>query len=66
MSTIPVSESVIRSKFKFEPYPDSPEILEKRLKIYKENLEQNKNLIFIDGMKNKNDIELYISSFLKF
>lgn len=65
VSTIPVPESVIRSKFKFEPYPDSPQTLELRLKIYNKELKMNKNLIFIDGLKNKNDIELFISKLLK-
>ncbi len=32
---IPVSESMRRSKLKFEPFPDSPEVLEKRLERYR-------------------------------
>jgi thymidylate kinase len=60
VSTIPVSEAVIRSKFKFEPFPDSPETLEKRLHLYNEELITNKNLIHIDGMKDVNQIKKHI------
>lgn len=60
VSTIPVQESVIRSKFKFEPYPDSPETLELRLNLYKKEIDQNKSLIFIDGMKDKLEIKKHI------
>ena len=56
VSTVPVKESVIRSKFKFEPYPDSPEILSLRLSLYNEELRSNDNLCFIDGMDDKNEI----------
>tara|TARA_B100000787_G_scaffold117628_1_gene87978 strand:+ start:1612 stop:2268 length:657 start_codon:yes stop_codon:yes gene_type:complete len=56
VSTIPVEESVIRSKFKFEPFPDSPEVLAKRLVLYNENLNNDSSLIFIDGLRDKNEI----------
>lgn len=56
VSTIPVSESVIRSKFKYEPFPDSPETLAKRLEIYNEFLKNCQNLIFIDGLRDRNSI----------
>ena len=56
VSTIPVSQSVIRSKFKFEPFPDSPATLEKRLELYNNFLKKDDKLIFIDGMRNMNEI----------
>jgi thymidylate kinase len=56
VSTIPVSESVIRSKFKFEPYPDSPETLNLRLELYNEELNKAGKLNFIDGMNDKMEI----------
>lgn len=64
VSTIPVEESVVRSKFKFEPYPDPPEILEKRLKIYKIAVENNSKLIHIDGMDSIEKIKDQINNLL--
>lgn len=57
VSTIPVNESIKRSKNKFEPYPDSPETLKKRLMIYKDQISQNKRLIFIDGLRDMHEIK---------
>jgi thymidylate kinase len=57
VSTVPVEESVIRSKFKFEPYPDSPETLSKRLELYNMELKNDEALIFIDGMRDLNEIK---------
>ena len=62
VSTVPVSESIIRSKSKFEPFPDAPEILEKRLHLYNKELVIDKNLIHIDGMKDVNEIKKDIYS----
>lgn len=56
VSTVPVKESVIRSKFKFEPFPDPPYVLAQRLELYTKNLEKNQSLIFIDGMRDLNEI----------
>ena len=64
VSTIPVNESVIRSKNKFEPFPDSPETLEKRLVLYKKELKNDKKLIFIDGMLDVNKIKFYINNLI--
>ena len=61
VSTISVKDSVIRSKFKFEPFPDSPEVLAKRLHLYNENLKNDSSLIFIDGMRDKNEISTEIN-----
>ena len=61
VSTIPVPESVIRSKFKFEPFPDSPETLAKRLDLYNIELKKDKTLLFIDGMRDINDIKKQIN-----
>lgn len=66
VSTIPVSESVIRSKFKYEPFPDSPETLAKRLEIYNEFLKNHENLIFIDGLRDKNYITDDINKIIGF
>ena len=60
ISTIPVSVSIIRSKSKFEPFPDSPETLDKRLHLYNEELFKDKNVIHLDGMKDVNEIKKYI------
>lgn len=57
VSTIPVNESLIRSKNKFEPYPDSSDTLKKRLKLYNKALSLNKKLIFIDGMRDMYEIK---------
>jgi len=61
VSTVPVTESVIRSKFKFEPYPDSPQKLGKRLELYNKELKKDKTLFFIDGMRNMNEIKEQIN-----
>lgn len=62
VSTIPVAESVIRSNFKFEPYPDTPETLEKRLILYNQNMQENPNLIFLDGMEKLENIRQNIQT----
>ena len=62
VSTVPVKESVIRSKFKFEPFPDSPEILAQRLELYNKDLKKNKSLIFIDGLRDLNEITTEINN----
>jgi len=50
VSLIPVAVSVVRSTQKFEPFPDSPEVLAQRLDAYERGLKSDTNLIFIDGM----------------
>ena len=57
VSTIPVHESVKRSKFKFEPFPDSPETLDKRLHLYNNELNKDDTLFFIDGMRERDEIK---------
>ena len=57
ISTIPVNESVVRSKQKFEPFPDTPEVLKKRLKFYNDELKKDNTLFFIDGLNDKNMIK---------
>tara|TARA_B110000091_G_C13805984_1_gene472581 strand:- start:1471 stop:2121 length:651 start_codon:yes stop_codon:yes gene_type:complete len=64
VSTIPVKVSVVRSKFKFEPFPDSPEILAQRLELYNKDLKKNKSLIFIDGMREKHNIHKQIDDLM--
>ena len=61
VSTIPVKESVNRSKNKFEPFPDSPETLEKRLALYNSEIKNNQKLVFIDGMRDLNEIKKIIN-----
>lgn len=60
ISMVSVSESIIRSKSKFEPFPDLPETLEKRLHLYNEELLLNKDFIYIDGMEDLNQIKKHI------
>lgn len=64
VSTIPVKESVIRSKFKFEPFPDPPEVLAQRLELYNKDLKNNRSLIFIYGMRDMNEIKKSIFKFV--
>ena len=48
---LPVEESMHRSKLKKEPFPDSEEVLEQRLKIYEtSNLFSGKSWVKIDGL----------------
>lgn len=56
VSIVPVKVSVERSKFKFEPFPDTPEILSRRLELYKDYLRSTKSLLLIDGMREKYEI----------
>ena len=51
ISTISVSESIHRSKDKFEPFPDTPFTLEYRLSCYTELLDDNSQFIHLDGMQ---------------
>jgi len=56
---IPVEEGIKRSGQKDEPFPDSPEILTKRLGMYKELLD-DKNWIVLDGLKSKEKLTFEI------
>ena len=47
--TIPVTESQHRSKLKNEPFPDSKEVLESRLKAYMKYVATDKTALHIDG-----------------
>jgi len=59
---LPVEESMYRSKLKYEPFPDSKEVLEQRLKIYgASRFFNDKNWVKIDGL---NSIESS-ASFIK-
>ncbi len=58
--TIPVEESLRRSKLKNEPFPDTKETLEKRLKDYLMIADKNKYAIHIDGTKSIKEINKYI------
>jgi dTMP kinase len=56
---IPVEEALKRSEQKDEPFPDSPEILTKRLGMYKELLD-DKNWNILDGLKPKEELTFEI------
>lgn len=51
ISVVPVILAVERSKNKFEPYPDSLEVLEIRKNKYLDYCSTNFDVIFIDGTK---------------
>jgi len=65
ISLIPVKESVKRSKQKFEPFPDPPEILAQRYSLYETAFKENRMCHFIDGMKDKDEIHSRIKETLK-
>lgn len=65
VSLIPVEVSVLRSKDKFEPFPDSPEVLQKRLEYYTNALSKNKKLIYIDGLKSIKEVTSKVDSYIK-
>ena len=56
---IPAEEALKRSGQKDEPFPDSPEILTKRLNMY-EKLLNDKNYIFLDGLKSREELTFRI------
>lgn len=62
IATIPVEESMRRSKLKNEPFPDSKEVLEKRLAIYDEFVQVTSYAVHINGM---NSIEKIHAQILK-
>lgn len=47
---VPVDVSVTRSKQKYEPFPDTPEVLYMRLLTYQKELNNKNNLIYINGL----------------
>jgi thymidylate kinase len=51
ISVVPVSLAIERSKHKFEPYPDTPEVLEIRKNNYLDYCRTHFDVIFIDGTK---------------
>jgi len=63
--TIPVEESLRRSKLKEEPFPDSEETLKTRLNDYLIFVNQNSNVIHINGAKKINDIHNFILEQIK-
>ena len=60
ISVVPVSLAIERSKHKFEPYPDSPGVLEIRKNKYLDYCKKNRDVIFIDGTKEVNAISTLI------
>jgi dTMP kinase len=59
--TLPVEESIHRSKLKNEPFPDSKEVLEQRLEIYASSeLFNGKNWVKIDGLDSINSSASFI------
>lgn len=63
--TIPVEESLRRSKLKEEPFPDSEETLKTRLDDYLKYVSKSSNAIHINGNKSINDIHNFIIDKLK-
>ena len=63
--TIPVIESLYRSKLKNEPFPDSKEVLKSRLNKYLEYVSANSNVIHIDGTDEIENIHSEIGKELK-
>ncbi|MDN3643791.1 hypothetical protein QWY87_13825 [Lutimonas halocynthiae] len=59
--TIPVEESIRRSALKDEPFPDSEEVLELRLKDYLTFVSEESFAIHIDGTKGIDDIHTFIT-----
>lgn len=66
VSLINVEESIKRSKQKFEPFPDPPEILTKRLQFYKNYIDNSQNVIYIDGFADPAQIHRFIKDKLGF
>lgn len=60
ISVVPVSLAIERSKNKFEPYPDSPDVLEIRKDEYLDYCSKNCDVIFIDGTKDVSEISKLI------
>ena len=58
--TIPVEESLRRSKQKEEPFPDSEETLKTRLNDYLVFIDESSNVIHVDGTKKIDDISDFI------
>jgi thymidylate kinase len=58
--TIPVEESIRRSALKYEPFPDSEEVLELRLKDYLTFVSEQSFTIHIDGTKEIEGIHNFI------
>lgn len=56
IATIPVQESMRRSKLKNEPFPDSKEVLEKRLAMYNDFLQKETFTVHIDGTSSIEEI----------
>ena len=54
--TIPVSESLKRSMQKNEPFPDSEEVLNKRLNLYLNQIKINDNAVHMDCTLTKRQI----------
>ncbi|MFC2089136.1 hypothetical protein ACFLT1_00055 [Bacteroidota bacterium] len=63
--TVPVEESLRRSKLKNEPFPDSKKVLEYRLKKYLDYCTRNPKVHHIDGNKPVDEVEREIMSYFK-
>ena len=66
ISVIPVTLAIQRSKNKYEPYPDTPEVLEIRKNKYLDYCKKNRDTIFIDGTKDINDISILVQKTIFF
>lgn len=61
---IPVSEAVKRSKRKEEPFPDSPEVLAQRLRMYQNLMKRGCWDYCLDGLRPPNDLEADIRNII--
>ncbi len=60
---IPVEEAIKRSGRKDEPFPDSPEILTKRLSMY-QRLSNGEKYNLLDGLKSQEELALEIKKII--
>jgi thymidylate kinase len=62
VSIVPTEVTAVRSKNKWEPFPDPPEVMAKRYDIYSSLRQDVNHFHFIDGLKNVEDIKMEIMS----
>jgi len=60
VATIPVDESIRRSKLKNEPFPDSKQVLDMRLEIYRKFAREELYTVGINGLNTIEEIHAHI------
>ena len=58
--TISIEESIKRSKLKNEPFPDSIDVLKKRLNQYIKFISNNSSIVHVDGSKSIDSVNKII------